>query len=86
MMGHEMDMNKQDTQFFGYEASQDVGGVVTLQIPPGKKLEHLGIKVQFIGRIDMVRDDPNFALLFILILIVCLRLYLPSYSLVNASY
>ena len=63
MMGHEMDMNKQDTQFFGYEASQDVGGFVTLQIPPGKKLEHLGIKVQFIGRIDMVRTRrPKFPL------------------------
>lgn len=55
MMGNGMDMNKQEVQLFGYEASQDVGGVVTLQVPPGKKLEHLGIKVQFIGRIDMVR-------------------------------
>ena len=54
MMGNGMDMNKQEVQLFGYEASQDVGGVVTLLIPPGKKLEHLGIKVQFIGRIDMV--------------------------------
>jgi hypothetical protein len=38
-----------------YEASQDVGGVVTLHLAPGKKVEHLGIKIQFIGRIDMVR-------------------------------
>ena len=37
-----------------YEASRDVGGVVRLRVPPGKKVEHLGIKVQFIGRIDMV--------------------------------
>jgi vacuolar protein sorting-associated protein 26 len=36
-----------------YEASQDVTGHVTLRLPPGKKFEHLGIKVQFIGRIDM---------------------------------
>ena len=41
-------------QMFAYEASQDIGGVVTLNLAPGKKLEHLGIKVQFIGRIDMV--------------------------------
>jgi vacuolar protein sorting-associated protein 26 len=40
-----------------YEASQDVGGVVTLNLSPGKKVEHLGIKIQFIGRIDMVRRD-----------------------------
>lgn len=39
-----------------YEASRDVGGVVRLRVPPGKKVEHLGIKVQFIGRIDMVRS------------------------------
>ena len=37
-----------------YEASRDVSGVVRLRVPPGKKVEHLGIKVQFIGRIDMV--------------------------------
>ena len=39
---------------FAYEAHQDIGGVVTLQLAPGKKVDHLGIKVQFIGRIDMV--------------------------------
>lgn len=36
-----------------YEQHQDVSGVVTLHLSPGKKLEHLGIKIQFIGRIDM---------------------------------
>lgn len=36
-----------------YEAAQDVSGNVILRLPPGKKFEHLGIKVQFIGRIDM---------------------------------
>ena len=41
-------------QLFAYEAHQDVGGVITLHLAPGKKVEHLGIKVQFIGRIDMV--------------------------------
>jgi hypothetical protein len=38
-----------------YEAAQDVGGKVLLTLPPGKKADHLGIKIQFIGRIDMVR-------------------------------
>jgi Vacuolar protein sorting-associated protein 26 len=37
-----------------FEATRDVGGIVRLLVPPGKKMEHLGIKVQFIGRIDMV--------------------------------
>jgi hypothetical protein len=38
-----------------YEAAQDVGGKIVLTLPPGKKADHLGIKIQFIGRIDMVR-------------------------------
>jgi len=42
---------------YAYEASEDVEGVVVLRLPMGsgsnKGLEHLGIKVQFIGRIDM---------------------------------
>ena len=42
-------------QMFAYESNQDVGGSVKLHLTPGKKVEHLGIKVQFIGRIDMVR-------------------------------
>lgn len=33
----------------------DVEGVITLSIPPGKKAEHLGMRVEFVGRIDMVR-------------------------------
>jgi hypothetical protein len=37
-----------------YEASQDIKGKVLLTLPPGKKADHLGIKIQFIGRIDMV--------------------------------
>ena len=40
-----------------YEASRDIRGVVRLRLPPGKKAEHLGIKVQFIGRIDMVMNN-----------------------------
>jgi vacuolar protein sorting-associated protein 26 len=39
---------------YAYEASQDVEGTVIFRLPiGGGKIEHLGIKVQFIGRIDM---------------------------------
>lgn len=41
-------------QMYAYESSQDVEGVVVLSLPSGKKLDHLGVKIQFIGRIDMV--------------------------------
>lgn len=54
-MGGDVDVMSTKSQLFAYEAQQDVGGIVTLYVAPGKKIEHLGIKVQFIGRIDMVR-------------------------------
>ena len=38
---------------YAYDAEQDVEGKVVLSIPPGKKVDHLGIKVVWIGRIDM---------------------------------
>mmetsp|Transcript_12657 Transcript_12657/g.27405 ORF Transcript_12657/g.27405 Transcript_12657/m.27405 type:complete len:382 (-) Transcript_12657:135-1280(-) len=38
---------------YAYEASEDVEGRVLLFLPQGKKADHLGIKVQFFGRIDM---------------------------------
>lgn len=52
-MGQYGEMQQQD-QVFAYESHQDIAGVVTLNLAPGKKVEHLGIKVQFIGRIDTV--------------------------------
>lgn len=45
---------------FAFEATENIAGTVILSLPPGKKADHLGIKIQFIGRIDMVRrDDYN---------------------------
>lgn len=38
---------------FAYEQHQDLSGMVVLHLAPGKKVEHVGIKVMFIGRIDM---------------------------------
>lgn len=45
--------NKVETPLYIYEADDDVQGSVVFRLPPGKKAEHLGIKVQFLGRIDM---------------------------------
>jgi len=36
-----------------YDADQDIQGVVHLILPPGKSYEHLGIKIQVLGRIKM---------------------------------
>jgi len=38
---------------YAYDSVQDVQGVVHLILPPGKSFEHLGIKIQFLGRIKM---------------------------------
>ena len=42
-----------NAHLYAYEASQDVVGRAVFSLPPGRKVEHLGIKIQFIGRIDM---------------------------------
>lgn len=38
---------------YAYSDVQDIQGVVNLIIPHGKRYEHLGIKVQFLGRVDV---------------------------------
>merc|ERR1719410_2238656 len=38
---------------FAYDSCEDVEGIVTLSLPYGKRVDHLGIKVEFVGRIDM---------------------------------
>ena len=42
-----------ETPLYIYQDDADVEGSVVFRLPPGKKAEHLGIKVQFLGRIDM---------------------------------
>lgn len=41
------------SRLFAYEASQNIQGNITLSLPYGKRVDHLGIKVEFVGRIDM---------------------------------
>jgi len=38
---------------FAYDASTDIEGQVSLYLPQGKKVDHLGINVEFLGRITM---------------------------------
>jgi|EP00550_Attheya_septentrionalis_P005213 vacuolar protein sorting-associated protein 26 len=47
------DLNLGKELIYAYEANEDIVGTVTLSLPPGKRSDHLGIKIQFIGRIDM---------------------------------
>lgn len=39
-----------------YEGHEGVSGAVEILLPPGKKLEHLGIKIELIGTIEMFQD------------------------------
>lgn len=38
---------------YAYRDEDDVKGIVNIAVPPGKKLDHLGIKVEYVGRIDL---------------------------------
>jgi len=38
---------------YAYDGEQDVSGCVHLTLPHGKSYEHLGVKIQFLGRIAM---------------------------------
>jgi len=38
---------------YAYGEEEDVQGVAHLTLAPGKKFEHLGIKIEFVGRVDM---------------------------------
>ncbi|TFJ80769.1 hypothetical protein NSK_007946 [Nannochloropsis salina CCMP1776] len=39
-----------------YQAHEGVGGIVEVILAPGKKLEHLGIKIELVGAIEMLQD------------------------------
>ena len=42
---------KEDEAFLIYQREEPVRGVVVIDVPPGRSLDHLGIKVEMIGQI-----------------------------------
>eukprot|EP01083_Nonionella_stella_P215362 775163_1 len=58
-MNMNMNMNvnnsyaQQQEVIYAFGEMEDVQGVVHLCLLPGKRLEHLGVKIQFVGRVDM---------------------------------
>lgn len=70
-MNMNMNMNQRGYGYGGTEQivyaydgrCQDVQGVINLILQPGKKFDHNGIKVQFLGRIDMVSANYLWLLL-----------------------
>eukprot|EP00549_Striatella_unipunctata_P019287 CAMPEP_0118686764 /NCGR_PEP_ID=MMETSP0800-20121206/8000_1 /TAXON_ID=210618 ORGANISM="Striatella unipunctata, Strain CCMP2910" /NCGR_SAMPLE_ID=MMETSP0800 /ASSEMBLY_ACC=CAM_ASM_000638 /LENGTH=357 /DNA_ID=CAMNT_0006583857 /DNA_START=133 /DNA_END=1207 /DNA_ORIENTATION=- len=53
MMQQQQQQQTMNPKIYAFEAAEDVAGVVSLTQPPGKKVDHLGIKIQFIGRVEM---------------------------------
>ncbi|CAI4043716.1 retromer subunit PEP8 SKDI_10G1610 [Saccharomyces kudriavzevii IFO 1802] len=42
-----------------YEDGESLGGIVTMRVRDGKKVDHLGIKVSIIGSIDMIKSHGS---------------------------
>jgi len=42
-----------------YEGTEAVTGKVEITIPSGKKLEHLGIKIEMLGFVELIQDRGN---------------------------
>lgn len=42
-----------------FQGHEDVTGKLIVQIPAGKKLEHIGIKIEFVGEIELFYDRTN---------------------------
>ena len=48
-----------DSSFEIYQGHEPVSGTCKVVVPPGKKLEHLGIKIEMIGQIELFYDRGN---------------------------
>jgi len=42
-----------------YEGTEAVSGTCKIMIPPGKKVEHIGVKIELIGQIELFYDRGN---------------------------
>jgi hypothetical protein len=47
---------------------QSLNGVVEVAVPSGKKIEHLGVKIEMIGQIGKCYSSHNFLLVILLVL------------------
>jgi len=48
-----------DQSFEIYQGHEPVAGMCKIVVPPGKKVEHLGIKIEMIGQIELFYDRGN---------------------------
>jgi len=49
-----------ETQLPVFASNEPVSGSVEVRVDPGKKLEHLGIKIELLGQIEMYYDRGNY--------------------------
>lgn len=43
-----------------FASGEPVKGMITIEVTPGKRMEHLGIKIELVGQIEMFYDRGNF--------------------------
>jgi vacuolar protein sorting-associated protein 26 len=48
-----------DQELLLFSGNESVSGQVTVSVPAGKKFEHLGIKLELIGQIELYNDRSN---------------------------
>lgn len=53
------DENGVDQELLLYSGTETVSGRVNVIVPPGKKFEHLGVKIELIGQIELYNDRSN---------------------------
>jgi vacuolar protein sorting-associated protein 26A/B len=51
--------NKQQEKLYLFSNGDAIGGTVRVSVKPGKKVEHIGIKVELIGQIELLYDRGN---------------------------
>ncbi|KAJ8601076.1 hypothetical protein CTAYLR_009731 [Chrysophaeum taylorii] len=53
-------LSASSTQLPVFGSTESVRGQVEVRVPAGKKVEHLGVKIELIGQIEMYYDRGNF--------------------------
>lgn len=56
---HSLSLFRSGEKSFIYTDGEDVCGSATVAVKPGKRLEHQGIKVEIVGRVELLNDRAN---------------------------
>ena len=65
-----IEREKEDSAIYVYDVNEDIEGLVNLYLPPGKKTDHMGIKMHLFGRIELVSFTDHLLLLLLLLILL----------------